>query len=605
VGRSSLFHTTRSHFRPSFGDAERRTPFLAALLVTLAALFFFLVLSESLPPVWDEGDTASRADSVLRWAQGDFSRKGFSRESAWSEETLCRYFPNTVSREGHPAGYVILTAAGKAFATSAGLAGEGKPLSEKAAYRFGVILLWSVALGACFYRIEKSFFRTAAIFSVLSIVFLPRIFVHSQIAFGDSPLISGWILAWACFPRSKKKIGRWILWGALLGLCASAKFSGALVSVPFLLWILGRKDRHEFLALLPAAAASALFVFWLLNPPIWHAPFSGITKYVWLNTHRSAYNIGILFLGKLYSLDRPLPWWNPLFWTAVTVPVGILFSALGLLGAAAGKSLTSFRKGGTKEDKEGDGFLTDDRLGEVNLLFLNWLTLIAVRMFPGLPVHDGVRLFAAAFPFLGILGGLGFAGLWARKGLIPRLGALLLLLGSGSSLFWYFPQGLSYYNLLIGGLPGAARAGMEVTYYWDGLDREVVSFLKSGSPEETTRPILFSAASPATLARWQRWEKIPGRVETISDFIGKENVPSRLAQAPFRWYILQNRGSGLTAYDRALIRRAKPVWIKTAGWRKTPKCLAKTPWGLPRIALLLVYRYEDFCVPPVAEARNE
>ena len=40
---------------------------------------------------------------------------------------------------------------------------------------------------------------------------------------------------------------------------------------------------------------------------------------------------------------------------------------------------------------------------------------------------------------------------------------LLLYATSALSLFWYAPQWLSYYNLLIGGLPGETALGMEPT----------------------------------------------------------------------------------------------------------------------------------------------
>ena len=38
---------------------------------------------------------------------------------------------------------------------------------------------------------------------------------------------------------------------------------------------------------------------------------------------------------------------------------------------------------------------------------------------------------------------------------------------------------LSYYNALIGGLSGAARAGMEPTYYWDAVTPEVRDWLNA------------------------------------------------------------------------------------------------------------------------------
>ncbi|MBO7725875.1 MAG: glycosyltransferase family 39 protein [Thermoguttaceae bacterium] len=573
---------------PSFENPPRAGALVRAFLVGAAALVLVLAASEELPPTWDEGDTAARTDTVLAWSKKALSLRR-AEKSLWSASELRHAFPCTVSREGHPAGYVVLSAAGKAFLTRTRLAGGGKLLSEKAAYRFGAIFLFSAALGAVFYRVEREFSGSAACFAVLSIVLLPRVFTHAQIAFGDSPLISGWLLSWAFFPRGKAGPSRWLLWGVFLGLTAAAKFTGAIAFFPFLIWSLCRNERRALLSRLALGAAAACFTFWLLNPPIWHAPASGLAKYFYLNTHRGAYDIGIFFLGRIYSLSRPLPWWNSLFWTAVTVPVGILVSALAFLAAAAVQSVRR-----RENAPENGSFFTGLRRGEIGLLFWNWILPVAVRAFPGLPVHDGVRLFAAAFPFLAILGGLGLARLWMSKGIALRAAALLVLCGSASSFVLYFPQGLSYYNLLIGGLPGAARAGMEAAYYWDGLDREVGGFLNRGTAGEAARPVLFGAASPATLRRWTAWDLVPARSETIASFSGLPDARRRLSETPFGYYILQNRASGLAPVDRKLLRTHRPVWYKTAGMWQTPKLLKNTPWDLSRVPLVLIYKYETF-----------
>ena len=52
---------------------------------------------------------------------------------------------------------------------------------------------------------------------------------------------------------------------------------------------------------------------------------------------------------------------------------------------------------------------------------------------------------------------------------------------------------------------------------------------------------------------------------------------------------MQNRASGLTPFDRNLLKTQKPVWYKTAGMWRTPKMLKGTPWDLSRVPLILVY----------------
>ena len=63
----------------------------------------------------------------------------------------------------------------------------------------------------------------------------------------------------------------------------------------------------------------------LLNPPLWHQPLAGFDDFLDLNAHRAAHaelNVATCFFGRLYDARHPLPWYNTLFWTGVTVPVG-------------------------------------------------------------------------------------------------------------------------------------------------------------------------------------------------------------------------------------------------------------------------------------------
>jgi len=48
------------------------------------------------------------------------------------------------------------------------------------------------------------------------------------------------------------------------------------------------------------------------------------------------------------------------------------------------------------------------------------------------------------------------------------------------------PYYLSYYNELIGGLPGAARAGMEVTYWYDAMTPAFLRRVEQEIPEGAT-----------------------------------------------------------------------------------------------------------------------
>jgi hypothetical protein len=216
-------------------------------------------------------------------------------------------------------------------------------------------------------------------------------------------------------------------------------------------------------------------------------------------------------------------------------------------------------------------------------LVANAMVLLAERALPWAPPHDGVRLFLPAFAFLAGLAGVGaaaliglaerraVAGVWSRWVAIG--GVLLVYAASATSLFWYRPQWLSYYNLLIGGLPGAAAQGMEPTYYWDGLDRSVLDWLDqhTGGDEK----VRFAAPSAENLLLMRAW--------------GEISVEFRPGPpGSYRWYVLQHRPSAWQPPDRWLIEHAEPAY------RKVIRRGGVGPWRLDEVPLVEVYSHPDY-----------
>ena len=342
-------------------------------------------------------------------------------------------------------------------------AGWLRPLD---AARFGPMVLFAIAAGAMFYRIGRDYSAASAVAAVAALLLMPRVFAHAHFATLDGPLTSCWILAWATFvPASRSGSpdarGFWryaVPWGILLGLTLSSKATGWIAPVPFVAWTAVYRDRSAAKTL-AVGLPVAFLTFLDVNPPLWHDTLHGLSEFFSLNLHRAdrlRLNIPVAFLGESYHLRHPLPWYNTLLWTAITVPVGtLLLAAVGTLGITLGVARHVVRHCHT------------DRPGM--LLLANWLVLLIVRALPMVPPHDGVRLFLPSFAFLAALAGVGAGKIIARasRPLLVYAGLGLIYLGSASSLYWYAPQWLSYYNLLIGGLPGATAAGMEPTYYWD------------------------------------------------------------------------------------------------------------------------------------------
>ena len=555
---------------PSDHRANRRKLGLRAAAIGLGVLITLLATSPGLPMAWDEGNAIGRAQQITNWGRSWFQQGPPEWSCPLGRQAISDHWPYTTQVEGHPAFYGILIASGHALG--------GHILPPLTAWRLGPILLFALAAGAMFHRLSRDYGQAAGLAAVLALLLQPRLFAHAHFATCDGPLAACWILAWAAFPihtNPKRERGQEILlailFGVFLGMTMSAKATGWIAPIPFILWATLYRDRRTTLTLaigLPAALAT----FYLLNPPLWHDPIHGLITFFQLNTNRQL-NVANLFLGRMYDLHHPLPWYNTLVWTAITVPVGLL--VLTLVGLAS-----ILRRG--LSDKAGI------------LLIFNWLILLVVRALPGTPPHDGIRLFLPAFAFLAAIIGIGVHALLQKKkdtaskcatapsptrcatarspSSASHLLVPLIFLATSTSLFWYAPQYLSYYNLAIGGLPGATRAGMEPTYYWDSLDAEVLDWLATNTADD--EKVLFGSGSTENLDLMQTWGTLP--IEHRPD-----------APGPYRWYVIQRRPSACMPPDQWLLQNAQPAY------KKYVHSYGSGPWQL-NVPLLEIYPYEDY-----------
>ena len=518
---------------------------LSSLSIAILCGQVLLVTSPQLPMAWDEGSAIWGAAGISHWAERWAQDPKNQSPGPLSQEAIAHDWRYTTQIEGHPAFYGIVIALGQAASL-----GRLGPLDS---HRFGPMMLFALAAGALFYRMRRDYTESAAIGAVVALMLMPRMFAHAHFASFDGPLTSCWILAWATFASARERWFGTICFGIALGMTLSSKATGWLAPVPFLAWTLVYRDRAAVKAL-AVGIPLAILTFYLLNPPLWHDPIGGWIKFAEMNFSRREFNISTQFLGRMYNLDHPLPWYNTIVWSAITIPLGILL----LTGIGMVTVLSRWRShpGGV-------------------LIAANALVLLVVRALPGVPPHDGVRLFLPCFAFLAALAGVGCGRMldWHRPPSILRWTAVLAIyLASGVSLWWYSPQWLSYYNLAIGGLPGATAAGMEPTYYWDGLDRSVLDWLKQHTkPDEKVQ---FGSPSIENLLLMKRWNTLP--IEFRADRPGE-----------YRWYVIQHRPSGWQPADRWLLENAEPVFVRTirsGGWG---------PWRLT-VPLVSVYDHQEY-----------
>jgi hypothetical protein len=530
-----------------------------AALVALGTLALLLATLGDYGMTWDEGFTVEREERLREWfarVVGDTSPRtqawpptlsklerpstyhrqaGPATESPWSRESL-RFYWQFAREEpsGHPPFYALLGLAGWAL--------SHRVLPPPGSYRFGPAVLFALTVPVVYRLMTRHYGRAAGLMSSLSLVVMPRMFAHAHLASYDVPTLCLWFLAVAAFLRAagppEGRVWVWtVAFGILWGCATATKFTGWLLPCPLAAWAAFYRDRRAARALLLGGAVAALVVYALI-PTWWAEPVRGLRVFLESNLTRDRLRpIPTLFLGRLYQFS--LPWYNTLVWTAIVVPPAILGMALVGLGRVVADRLR-------------------DRVG--TLLLGNWAFFMVLRALPNAPGHDGERLFLPAFVFLACLAGVGLTTIGAcfkplAGSRVARFLTVLLLAataGSGAWSTWrYHPLQLSYYNVFIGGLSGAYRAGMEPTYYWDAVTPDVRAWLNQHTEPGRTVTFAFPAVTFEYLHHWGLLRPYPLRDSGL----------------PPRWFVVMNRRGHLLYFSRSigefLLKNARPAFVKT------------------------------------------
>jgi 4-amino-4-deoxy-L-arabinose transferase-like glycosyltransferase len=334
--------------------------------------------------------------------------------------------------------------------------------------------------------------------------------------------------------------------GALWALALLTKIHAWLLLPVLACWALARLPWRRSLALLAVWTATGVGLFLVGWPWLWYDTWSRWRAYWSTSLHRTS--ILVEYFGRV-TPDTEVPWHYPWVYFALTVPVGL--QLLGLVGLVRG--VRRIRR---------------DRLV---LLLAGSIALFLGLFSTRIPVYDGERLFLHVFPAWAIVVGLGFDHLWQRLGDATGsrilLAALLAMQAYGNLAL--HPFGLSYYNLLVGGLAGAERLGMEITYWGDAVDQVLLDRLAS---EARTGA---SAALVPSLYPQQ------GVLTTTAALARRDVILQDDSAAPrAEWLVLSRR----TAYwrpellarlsdgtgRRVLTRQRQGVWL-SALWHFPPR----------------------------------
>lgn len=408
---------------------------------------------------WDEASYFRFADSVRDW---------FVNGHGLAHATILKYWGYSFYHNPHPP---FLKAVNAFFShLFSGV------LPYPTSYRMTNIFYVSGCAAIAYRLLVSSFSSPAALAGIAFACLQPRVFGHLMIAATDSPVAMSWLAitltAWKLSRESvsgKRRAALWALLFMLLGVAAAAKITGFIVVVPLAAYFVFKRDYSQLRWLFWGSVYALLFVA-LTSPTMWPHPLDGIGAYLTYPFLRSHEAISTFYLGKIYKFH--LPWHYFTVMTLVTFPVLLLL----LLPAGL------FRMG------------KPERHGLAHALVFPVAFWVLITALPITPKHDGIRQFLSIYPFLGLLAWLGllyilsvakklsghvfvkYAGKWCG---LAASAVLAILVWANH------PFELSYYNCLIGGMQGAQKRGMEISYYWDAANpdfmRSVNRYLQNGA----------------------------------------------------------------------------------------------------------------------------
>lgn len=541
----------RTGTTPASSRRSRRIDLAIAGAITVVVLAVLLGTSRDIAMGFDEAFTIRRELVLADWFAGLIHPPGPMTRGDFFTRPFLEHFWRFSRREpdGHPPFYALVGLAGW-VATR----GRLDPLS---AFRFGPMVLMALTCGVLALHLSRRFGRLAGLSAPVLLLMMPRTFTHAHYAHYDMPTTCLWLLALVAFVKAIESAWWSIAFGVFLGLASASKFTGWFAVVPPLAWTFlselgpaaARRLRGAFqsgggavpeaprrrmpaLRCLVLGVPIAALVLYAVQPPWWSDPIRGVARFLESNLTRArTVPVPSLYLGTVYPFA--LPWHNSIVLTAITTPVLTLILGLtGLVGA-----LCCWR--------------SDRRL---MIWPLSVATLLVVRALPAAPGHDVERLLLPSLASLAVLAGVG-AG-WLARGLRGTQLALrpyALIAGavaeSAVGIAHYYPYNLSYYNLAVGGLPGATRLGFEPTYYWDALGPEFAAWARDRARRGPGPLELRFPFNQLSVVYLRAWGDLPAdlRIEGLEP-----------TTRPF--YVVQRSPGAYAPWDRILDREARPVF---------------------------------------------
>ncbi len=448
----------------------RKSNALVAVIVGLVTFVLLVATGHHIGLTYDEPIYMSKSLLAYEWL--DALLRG---ADATSDAAVRMYWDAT--RDQQPGSIKLL------FGTVTRLLGGVLPVPVLTAGRLGTMLLSALLVGVLYWFVAGLWGSAAGAVTAGGLLLMPRVWTHMHLAALDAPIMAlsfvtvVLIFLAARYDRPWLCVAAGVVFGLALGTKLNSFFI-PLIVLPWLFCLPAVFDTYNVRIIAWTTASLAIvgpLTFWATWPWLWHDTWARAAEYFEFHLHH--YHVATTYFGTTWELA---PWHYAPVMTLITTPPVIL--ALAVLGIylfvkiVRGQNLRQPLDETTEHTTYWQGAC---------LLLVVWglVANIVPSMLPWAPKYGGVRLFLPMFPYLAVMGGVGF--FWLSERIIERgkdnwgaefisfpvklrvglavLVIFALVLAVGNS----HPFGMSYYNSIAGGLSGAYGLGMEPTYWGD------------------------------------------------------------------------------------------------------------------------------------------
>lgn len=423
--------------------------YLLPFLVFTGVFFTIIATINDYGLTWDEAYFIQSARYIEEWFGKAVSDSSFITYDSFEAYWKC-WFDGEMAKIDNPQFFKLAAIFFRYIA--------GTALFDVIVYQYRVATaIWTALLITMLFMVIRKYSKSSiwALLGAASFISVPRFFADAHLFATDMIITSLGFAGLSVFMFASKSLTRILLGGMLFGAALASKFTGILaIAIVAPLIIISddwkRFIREYFLMIITASIFLCIF-----NPPMLFYPLREI-PYYFASFFGRAENMPIssIYFGTFYSFNYPLS--EPWVMFGITLPPLLVITTI--IGIFFG--IVQFVR-------------NRDRFAYFAVV--PFLCLMTVYMMPITPKHDGIRLFSTAWPFiilLSIYGCRSLQGAFNNKFKVGMIICSISVLFSIWELREYYPHGLSYYNLFVGGAKGAQDKGLTVSYWYEAFNED-------------------------------------------------------------------------------------------------------------------------------------